>query len=62
MSNANPGMLPEITDNRFFGHPMGLAVLFFAEMWERFSYYGMRALDGAYPLLIYVTPVPGGCQ
>lgn len=27
-----------------FGHPRGLAVLFFAEMWERFSYYGMRAL------------------
>lgn len=28
----------------FFGHPRGLIVLFFAEMWERFSYYGMRAL------------------
>ncbi|MFN3943865.1 MAG: peptide MFS transporter [Allosphingosinicella sp.] len=28
----------------FFGHPRGLYVLFFAEMWERFSYYGMRAL------------------
>ncbi|HLT32126.1 MAG TPA: peptide MFS transporter [Myxococcaceae bacterium] len=28
----------------FFGHPRGLFVLFFAEMWERFSYYGMRAL------------------
>ena len=27
-----------------FGHPRGLFVLFFAEMWERFSYYGMRAL------------------
>ena len=27
-----------------FGHPKGLAMLFFAEMWERFSYYGMRAL------------------
>src|SRR5690349_13598353 len=26
------------------GHPPGLFVLFFAEMWERFSYYGMRAL------------------
>jgi POT family proton-dependent oligopeptide transporter len=31
-------------DKKFFGHPMGLFVLFFAEMWERFSYYGMRAL------------------
>ncbi|RAI40612.1 MFS transporter, partial [Rhodoplanes elegans] len=27
-----------------FGHPRGLAVLFGTEMWERFSYYGMRAL------------------
>src|SRR5688572_7638368 len=27
-----------------FGHPPGLATLFFTEMWERFSYYGMRAL------------------
>ncbi len=26
------------------GHPMGLYILFFTEMWERFSYYGMRAL------------------
>ncbi len=32
------------SDTAFFGHPRGLAVLFFAEMWERFSYYGMRAL------------------
>lgn len=28
----------------FFGHPRGLATLFFTEMWERFTYYGMRAL------------------
>jgi proton-dependent oligopeptide transporter, POT family len=28
----------------FFGHPRGLATLFFTEMWERFSFYGMRAL------------------
>ncbi len=28
----------------FFGHPRGLATLFFTEMWERFSYYGMRAI------------------
>ena len=30
-------------DKGFFGHPKGLANLFFTEMWERFSYYGMRA-------------------
>jgi POT family proton-dependent oligopeptide transporter len=31
-------------DRSFFGHPRGLSTLFFTEMWERFSYYGMRAL------------------
>ena len=34
----------------FLGHPIGLFVLFFTEMWERFSYYGMRAL-----LILYMT-------
>ncbi|QDM41165.1 MULTISPECIES: peptide MFS transporter [Bacteria] len=34
----------------FLGHPKGLFMLFFAEMWERFSYYGMRAL-----LIFYLT-------
>jgi proton-dependent oligopeptide transporter, POT family len=34
----------------FLGHPRGLYVLFFAEMWERFSYYGMRAL-----LILYLV-------
>ena len=33
-----------IPQKGFFGHPKGLGVLFFVEFWERFSYYGMRAL------------------
>ena len=33
-----------IKQKELFGHPMGLYVLFFTEMWERFSYYGMRAI------------------
>src|SRR5438034_11211172 len=33
-----------VDDRGFFGHPRGLATCFFTEMWERFSYYGMRAL------------------
>lgn len=37
-------------DKSFFGHPRGLATLFFTEMWERFSYYGMRAL-----LILFMT-------
>src|SRR5690606_15255339 len=32
------------TSRAFFGHPRGLATLFFTEMWERFTYYGMRAI------------------
>ena len=28
----------------WFGHPSGLSTLFFTELWERFSYYGMRGL------------------
>src|SRR5207244_12629787 len=28
----------------FFGHPRGLSTMFFTEMWERFSWYGMRAI------------------
>jgi POT family proton-dependent oligopeptide transporter len=35
---------PTTSDTRFFGHPRGLATLFFTEMWERFSYYGMRTI------------------
>jgi proton-dependent oligopeptide transporter, POT family len=41
---------PSEHDTRFFGHPRGLATLFFTEMWERYSYYGTRAL-----LILYMT-------
>lgn len=34
----------EKLDKSFLGQPKGLATLFFTEMWERFSYYGMRAI------------------
>jgi len=37
-------------DTAFFGHPRGLATLFFTEMWERFAYYGMRAI-----LILFMT-------
>lgn len=40
----------------FFGHPRGLATLFLTELWERFSYYGIRAL-----LILFMTaPAAGG--
>jgi len=38
------------TNQGFFGHPVGLKTLFLTEMWERMSYYGMRAL-----LVLYMT-------
>ena len=38
------------SDRGFFGHPRGLSTLFFTEMWERFSYYGMRGF-----LILYMT-------
>jgi POT family proton-dependent oligopeptide transporter len=43
----------EAYDRGFFGHPRGLSTLFFTEMWERFSYYGMRAL-----LILFMTAAP----
>lgn len=43
-------------DRSFFGHPRGLATLFFTEMWERYSFYGTRAL-----LMLYMThPLTSG--
>ena len=43
-------MTPTSTDTAFFGHPRGLSTLFFTEMWERFSYYGLRAI-----LILFMT-------
>jgi proton-dependent oligopeptide transporter, POT family len=47
LTKAGAGNTGERT---FFGHPRGLATLFMTEMWERFSFYGMRAL-----LVLYLT-------
>jgi proton-dependent oligopeptide transporter, POT family len=44
------GLGDAASDRSFFGHPRGLSTLFFSEMWERFSYYGMRAF-----LILYMT-------
>ena len=45
---------PATFDASFFGHPRGLSTLFFTEMWERFSYYGMRAF-----LILYMVHALG---
>jgi POT family proton-dependent oligopeptide transporter len=42
-----------------FGHPVGLFILFFAEMWERFSYYGMRAILVLYMISSATGDNPG---
>jgi POT family proton-dependent oligopeptide transporter len=49
-STAAPssGYVPPEKQRQFFGHPVGLYILFFTEMWERFSYYGMRGLLKGY--------------
>jgi POT family proton-dependent oligopeptide transporter len=44
-SASTPGV-----ERTFLGHPRGLANLFMTEMWERYSYYGMRAL-----LVLYLS-------
>lgn len=43
-------MISPEKNKAFFGHPIGLSTLFASEMWERFSYYGMRAL-----LVLFLT-------
>ena len=47
---ANHAQTEGGADNTILGHPRGLVILFFTEMWERFSYYGMRGL-----LILYLT-------
>src|SRR6516225_6791881 len=42
--------------NELFGHPRGLTFLFATEMWERFSYYGMRALLVLYMVKLLLLP------
>src|SRR3990172_2224410 len=52
-ASARTARVPDVTsreDHAFFGHPRGLSTLFFTEMWERFSYYGMRGF-----LILYMT-------
>lgn len=48
-----------VDDKMVMGHPAGLLVLFFTEMWERFSYYGMRAL---LTLFLVSTLAEGGWE
>src|SRR6185295_13640977 len=57
-TTANQGLeINTLSDNTgIFGHPRGLSTLFFTELWERFSYYGMRSI-----LVLYmVAPVAQG--
>ena len=49
-----PALSPQ-DQKELFGHPIGLYVLFFTEMWERFSYYGMRAI-----LVLYLISSTAG--
>ncbi len=60
-----PTGLPVTAFERRFGHPPGLVILFFAEMWERFSYYGMRGLLKLYManyLFVTMRETLQGCK
>lgn len=50
MTSFAPVDKPPIVPRTLLGHPRGLFLLFFTELWERFSYYGMRAI-----LVFYLT-------
>ena len=47
------------SQREIFGHPVGLFILFFTEMWERFSYYGMRAILVLYLVQATTDANPG---
>src|SRR5213080_1094614 len=51
---AAAATVPIASDTGWFGHPRGLSTLFFTELWERFSYYGMRGF-----LFLYMTKALG---
>ncbi|HWV39196.1 MAG TPA: peptide MFS transporter [Vulgatibacter sp.] len=50
VGTSDATFVPPAGGRTLFGHPVGLSVLFLTEMWERFSYYGMRGL-----LVLYMT-------
>src|SRR5438034_483838 len=50
VTHDEPPPDPVSSDRSFFGHPRGLSTLFFTEMWERFSFYGIRPM-----LVLFMT-------
>jgi proton-dependent oligopeptide transporter, POT family len=48
-----------IERHEWFGQPRGLSTLFFTEMWERFSYYGMRSMLFLFMVTAITAPNPG---
>src|SRR5262245_14882356 len=56
IESTAPRVFPAEKVHGLAGHPPGLTTLFFAEMWERFSYYGMRAIL----VLFMVAPLTEG--
>jgi POT family proton-dependent oligopeptide transporter len=60
--NASPARIADNsgTGKDLFGHPRALTFLFATEMWERFSYYGMRALLVLYMVKYLLAPERAG--
>ena len=58
-----PGHVAKPDEGTILGHPPGLFLLFFVEMWERFSYYGMRGLLVLYLIAgLYTAKLPDGAE
>jgi POT family proton-dependent oligopeptide transporter len=57
MATATAPAAQSTAEGGFFGHPKGLFILFFTEMWERFSYYGMRSLLVLYMIQYLFDPL-----
>ena len=55
--SSNPLRMNPANDTSFFGHPRGRKTLFFTEMWERWSFYGMRSI---LTLFLATAAVQGG--
>ena len=54
MTTARAGAGAAVAEPTLFGHPRGLATLFFTEMWERFTYYGIQSI-----LILFLTAATG---
>jgi len=61
-ANVHQERAPGVPDGEFLGHPKGLWMLFSAEFWERFMYYGMRAILAPYVAMTFFEHLGSGAD